>query len=74
MGGYQDGERWIDSDGTSHTVNSTSDPNVPGGYYYNQHGPTGDGSIWHATAIYNADGTFADIPQNRDWQDVPRQD
>ena len=40
MSGYQDGERWIDSDGTSHTVNSTSDPNVPGGYYYNQHGPT----------------------------------
>ena len=47
---------------------------VPGGYYYNQHGPTGDGSIGHATAVYNADGTLADIPQNRGWQDVPRQD
>ena len=39
MGGYQDDDRWVDPDGTSHTVNSTNDPNVPGGYYYNQHGP-----------------------------------
>ena len=74
MSGYQDGERWIDPDGTSQTVNSNSDPNVPGGYYYNQHEPTGDGSIGHATVVYNADGTLADIPQNCGWQDVPRQD
>ncbi|QHU93909.1 hypothetical protein GWK78_02625 [Candidatus Saccharibacteria bacterium oral taxon 488] len=69
MGGYQDGDRWVDPDGTSHTVNSTNDPNVPGGYYYNQHGPDG-----HATAVYNSDGTFANVAANRDWVEVPRQD
>lgn len=37
MTGSQDGARWFDSSGTSHTVNSTSDPAVPaGGYYYTQ--------------------------------------
>lgn len=70
MTGSQDGARWVDSSGTSHTVNSTSDPAVPaGGYYYNQHGSDG-----HATAVYNPDGTLADVAANRDWVDVPRQD
>jgi hypothetical protein len=70
MAGYQDGARWTDSSGTSHTVNSTNDPAVPaGGYYYNQHGPDG-----HATAVYNPDGTLADVAANRDWVDSPRQD
>ena len=40
-----------------------------GGYYYNQHGSDG-----HATAVYNPDGTLADVAANRDWVDVPRQD
>ncbi|OYX53465.1 hypothetical protein B7Y92_02885 [Candidatus Saccharibacteria bacterium 32-50-13] len=70
MSGYRDGDQWTDADGTAHTVNSTNDPNVPaGGYYYNQHGPGG-----HATAVYNPDGTLADVPANRDWRDSPRQD
>ncbi len=70
MSGSRDGDQWTTPDGTTHTVNSTSDPRVgEGGYYYNQHGPDG-----HATAVYNADGTLADVPANSDWTDVPRQD
>ena len=65
----RDGEQWTDSDGTRHTVNSTDDPNAAGGYYHNQKGPDGK-----ATAVYNADGTLADVPANREWTEVPRQD
>ena len=69
MAGAQDGDQWSAGD-TTHTVNSTSDPAVPaGGHYHNQHGPDG-----HATAVYNPDGTMADVAANSQWQDVPRQD
>ncbi|MDO4773707.1 MAG: hypothetical protein Q4A37_01110, partial [Candidatus Saccharibacteria bacterium] len=70
MGGYQDGDRWFDNDGTSHTVNSTSDPAVPEGGYYHSIG----NSSGHATAVYNPDGTLADVSANAGWQDSPRQD
>lgn len=64
MPGYQDGEQWTADDGTTHTVNSTNDPNAPGGYYHTQ--VDNDGN--KATAVYNSDGTMADVKANRDWE------
>lgn len=69
MSGYRDGERWTNSDGSTVTVNSTNDPGAPGGYYVSQ----SDGGD-HSTAVYNGDGTLADVPANSGWVDVPRQD
>lgn len=64
--GDRDGSQWQDSDGTIHTVNSTSDPKAQGGYYHTQYNPaTGD----KATAVYNSDGTFADVKANSQWED-----
>lgn len=63
MPGEKDGDRWVDSDGTTHTVNSTSDPAVPGGFYHTQVSPSGD----KATAVYNSDYSFADVPANKSW-------
>jgi len=62
--GFSVGDRWTADDGTSHTVNPTSDPQVPGGYYHSQTNSDGEKS----TAVYNSDGSLADIKQNRDWQ------
>lgn len=68
--GNKDGEQWTDSDGTVHTVNPTDNPKVPeGGYYHTQKNKDGK-----ASAVYNPDGTLADVRANRDWKDVPRQD
>lgn len=60
----RDGEQWRDPDGTRHTVNSTEDPKVPGGYYHSQLGPNGE----KATAVFNPDGTMADVKANKDWK------
>lgn len=57
------GARWTADDGTTHTVNPTSDPQVPDGYYHSQTNADGEKS----TAVYNSDDTLADIKQNRDW-------
>lgn len=57
--------RWTNDDGTSHTVNPTNDPRVPNGYYHTQVDRDGK----KATAVYNADGSLADIKQNKDWKD-----
>lgn len=61
----KDGEQWTGPDGTIHTVDSTQDPGVSlGGFYHTQYDPnTGD----KATAVYNPDGTFADVPANNQW-------
>ena len=63
-----DGEQWVGPDGTIHTVNSTEDPRVPGGYYHTQYDPETGAK---ATAVYNADGTFADVPANKAWVEKP---
>jgi hypothetical protein len=55
--------RWTNDDGIAHTVNPTNDPRVPGGYYHTQSDKDGK-----ATAVYNADGTLADIPQNKGYK------
>jgi hypothetical protein len=60
----KDGEQWTASDGTKHTVNSTQDPKAPGGYYHTQTSPDGT----KATAVYNADGSLADVKANKDWK------
>lgn len=60
----RDGEQWTTSDGTKHTVNSTEDPRAPGGYYYSQTDSNGN----KATAVYNSNGTLADVPANKDWE------
>ncbi len=65
-----DGQQWNGSDGTRHTVNSTDDPKVPGGYYHSQQ--DGDGN--KATAVFNSDGSMANVSANRDWTPVSRQD
>jgi hypothetical protein len=55
--------------GNSHvTINPTEDPKAPGGHYVS----IGDDQD-HSTAVYNPDGTLADVKANRDWRDVPRQ-
>lgn len=54
------------------TVNPTRDPRVPDGYYIS----VGEGAKpdrVHSTAVFNSDGTLADIPQNKGWRDTPRQ-
>ena len=66
----RDGDQWKDSAGTTHTVNSADDPKAAGGYYYTQVDSDGN----KATAVYNSDGTFANVSTNSDWKDVPRQD
>lgn len=66
----KDGDRWTDSDGTTHTVNSADDKKAAGGYYYTQVDKNGN----KATAVYNSDGTFAPVKANNDWKEVPRQD
>lgn len=43
----RDGAQWTDSDGTRHTVNSTDDPQAPGGFCHSQSSPNGD----KATAV-----------------------
>lgn len=58
----KDGIKWTERDGTTHTVNSTQDPRVPGGYYHTQVDSAGN----KATAVYNSDGTLADVPANKD--------
>jgi hypothetical protein len=68
--GTRDGERWTESDGTVHTVNSTQDPSAPDGHYHSQ--SSADGSI-HATAVYSADGTMPDVKANCAWEPRPRQ-
>jgi predicted enzyme related to lactoylglutathione lyase len=60
----RDGAQWTDSDGTRHTVNSTDDPQAPGGFYHSQSSPNGD----KATAVYNNDYTMADVAANKDWK------
>ncbi len=63
--GSKDGQQWSSGDGTIHTVNSTVDPNVAsGGYYHTQVDARGN----KATAVYNPDGSLADVKANRDWQ------
>jgi hypothetical protein len=57
------GARWTADDGTTHTVNPTSDPQVPGGYYHSQTDSDGNKS----TAVFDSDDTLADIKQNKDW-------
>lgn len=61
--GSWDGDKWRSDDGTVHTVNSTVDPQVPGGYYHTQVDADGN----KATAVYNEDGSLAPIKQNKDW-------
>lgn len=62
--------QWV-AGGVQYTANPANDPNAQGGYYLSQTDmETGD----KATAVYNADGTFADTKANKDWRDVPRQD
>jgi len=58
------GDRWKADDGTTHTVNPTSDPRVPGGYYHSQTNSDGEKS----TAVFDADGFLAAIKQNKDWK------
>lgn len=75
MAGYRDGEQWADPDGTIHTVNSTNDPRAPGGYYHTQKDPGVDGPDGKATAVFNPDGSFADVPNNNNpnnWKPSPR--
>lgn len=67
MPGYEDGERWQDDDGTTHTVNSTNDPNVgEGGYYHSVTEPDGN----KETSVYESDGTLADVKANKDWKSL----
>lgn len=49
-----------------YTVNPTDDPKVgTDGYYLSQ---TDVASGEKATAVYNGDGSLANVPANRDWQ------
>ncbi|WP_163512161.1 hypothetical protein [Fodinicola acaciae] len=56
------GEQW-ESGGTTYTAKSTDDPKAPGGYFLSQQDERGK-----ETAVYNADGTLADVDANKNWQ------
>jgi len=62
--GSQDGARWKDGAGTTHTVNSANDPKARGGYYHSQTDSKGN----KATAVFNRDGTLANTKANKDWR------
>jgi hypothetical protein len=64
----QDPSGQWEQDGVKYTVNETSDPAAPGGYYLSQEDTeTGD----HATAVYNPDDTLADVRANESWAPAP---
>ena len=67
---WQDGDRWVEGD-IRYTCNSSSQlSNDPGSYYLSMDNlKTGA----HATAVYNSDGTLAEIKQNAQWVRVPTQ-
>lgn len=56
--------KWTNNDGTTHTVNPTDDPKVPGGYYISQQDDKGN----KATSVHNPDGSLADVKANKDWR------
>ena len=51
------------------TVNPTENPKVPDGHYVS----IGDDKD-HSTAVYDEDGSLADVKANKDWVTRPRQD
>ena len=57
------GVQFTADDGTTHTINSTDDKNVPNGYYHTQVDSSGN----KVTAVYNSDGTLADVNANKSW-------
>ncbi len=60
----KDSKQWTVSDGITHTVNSTQDPKIPDGYYHTQVDSKGN----KATAVYNPDGTLANVKASKDWK------
>jgi hypothetical protein len=64
----REGARFPTGDTSHITINATSDPKAPDGYYVS----VGDDTD-HSTAVYNGDGTLADVKANRDWETRPRQ-
>ena len=64
-----DGEQFNAGGDLGITVNSTDNPAVPSGGYYVS---IGDGQS-HSTAVYNPDGSLADVKANNDWGDVSTQ-
>jgi hypothetical protein len=67
---WQDGAQWQEGD-IRYTVNSSSElKHDVGAYYLNMTNvKTGE----KATAVYNSDGTLADVRANQSWRPVPRQ-
>lgn len=69
----RDGAQWTDSDGTTHTVNSSDNPGNPGGYYHSQQDSDGNKS----TSVHTSDGSLYDGPKSGDNSSLaesPRQD
>jgi hypothetical protein len=48
-----------------YTVNPTSDPEAPGGYYLSISWPTGGRKRDHTTVVFDAEGRIADCKSNR---------
>ncbi len=67
---WRDGLQWQEGD-IRYTVNSSSElAHDPGSYYLNMlNVKTGA----KATAVYNSDGTLANVDANRDWVEVGTQ-
>lgn len=60
---HRDGQ-WTVGD-YQYTVNSTNDPEAPGGYYLSISWPTGGRSRDHTTVVFDAEGSIADCKSNR---------
>jgi hypothetical protein len=70
-GGSDRGGARFSTGGRSHvTVNSTDNPRVPGGHYVSV---GDDDANDHSTAVYNPDGTLADVKANKGWKTRRRQ-
>ncbi len=67
------GDRFETGGGGHVTVNPTDDPRVGANGYYVSVGEGEKPNETHSTAVFNADGTMADVQANRGWITRPRQ-